>query len=328
MSRDRCIYPKIALVSVIVSFFVFQQFPATAQTSTQTLATVDQTDISRQELDREMRMVSFKLTRQGRPVSLAELTKYEKEILETLISRVLMLNQAEVLDVGVKESLVSKAMDELKASFEGENAYQTELEKMGFTEEMMERQVREGLVIRELLDKEVLKGTLVSDEQVSAFYKENPERFKQPAQVKASHILIEVSQDASATKKEKARTTLQGLKQRIESGASFSVMAQEYSDCPSKARGGDLGFFTKEQMVPPFSEAAFELSPGEVSDLVETRFGYHLIKVTERKPEHTLAFNDVKKEISARLRREEEGKRINAYLKKLESEAEIQRYPL
>ena len=89
-----------------------------------------------------------------------------------------------------------------------------------------------------------------------------------------------------------------------------------------------MGFFSREQMVQPFSEAAFALQPGQVSDVVTTRFGYHLIRLTERKKAQTMAFNDVKEEISNRLRQEQEEKRIADYLEKIKKTADIQRLPL
>ena len=146
--------------------------------------------------------------------------------------------------------------------------------------------------------------------------------------MKASHILIQVPADADEAKKAAALASIQSLKQRIDKGENFANLAMEYSDCPSKAKGGDLGFFSREQMVQPFSEAAFALQPGQVSDVVTTRFGYHLIRLTERKKAQTMAFNDVKEEISNRLRQEQEEKRIADYLEKIKKTADIQRLPL
>jgi peptidyl-prolyl cis-trans isomerase C len=168
----------------------------------------------------------------------------------------------------------------------------------------------------------------VSDQQVRAYYDENPNLFRKPEQVKASHILVQVPQDADEAKQATALATIQGLKTRIDNGENFATLAQEYSDCPSKAKGGDLGFFSREQMVPPFSEAAFALEPGQTSDVVQTRFGYHLIRATEYQAEQTMAFNDVKDAISKRLRQEQEGEKIDAYLEKLKEHADIQRFPL
>jgi peptidyl-prolyl cis-trans isomerase C len=184
------------------------------------------------------------------------------------------------------------------------------------------------LSIKNLIDAEVLQRISVSDQQVRAYYDDNPNLFRKPEQVKASHILVQVPEDADDAKQAEAMAAIQGMKTRIGKGENFAALAQEYSDCPSKAKGGDLGFFSREQMVPPFSEAAFALEPGQTSDVVKTRFGYHLIRATERQAEQTMAFNDVKDAISTRLRQESEGKKIDAYLEKLKEHADIQRFPL
>ena len=292
------------------------------------VAKVDGTFLSREELNREMRLVSFKLTRQGRPVSIEQLKQYEKDIRETIINRVLMLQQTEKLEIVVKNGLVNKAMGEFKAGFKNEKAYSANLAKMGLTEIMLHEQIQEGLTIKALLEKYVLKGITVPDEQVHSYYTNNPNLFKSPEQVKASHILIKVPANADQAEKEKALITIQGLKSRVAKGENFATLAQDYSDCPSRAKGGDLGFFARKQMVSPFSKAAFDLAPGETSDVVETRFGYHLIRVTERMEVQTLAFSDVKKQIAGRLQREKEEQRIGAYVSKLKKKADIQRYSL
>ena len=157
---------------------------------------------------------------------------------------------------------------------------------------------------------------------------EHPDQFRRPEQVKASHILIEVPADASAGKKAEALASIRELQKRIKNGENFANLAMESSDCPSKTKGGDLGFFSQEQMVQPFSEAAFALQPGQVSDVVTTRFGYHLIRVTDRREAQTMAFNDVKAAISNHLRQEQEEKKIDAYLKNLKKHADIKRFPL
>jgi peptidyl-prolyl cis-trans isomerase C len=292
------------------------------------IARVNDTDLLRQDLDREMKLVSLKLARQGRPVNDEQLKRYEGDIRETLVNRTLLLQQAQSMGIDVKESLVAKALDEFKAAFKDEAAYNKALDEMGFSEAMLKEQIKKGLTIKALVDQAVLKKVSVSDQQVRAYYDENPNLFRKPEQVKASHILVQVPQDADDAKQATALATIQGLKARIDNGENFATLAQQYSDCPSKAKGGDLGFFNRKQMVPPFSEAAFALEPGQTSDVVQTRFGYHLIRATEYQAEQTMAFNDVKDAISKRLRQEQEGKKIDAYLEKLKKHADIQRFPL
>jgi peptidyl-prolyl cis-trans isomerase C len=292
------------------------------------IARVNDTDLLRQDLDREMKLVSLKLARQGRPVNDEQLKRYEGDIRETLVNRTLLLQQAQSMGIDVKENLVAKALDEFKAAFKDGAAYNKALEEMGFSEAMLKEQIKKGLTIKALVDQAVLKKVSVSDQQVRAYYDENPNLFRKPEQVKASHILVQVPQDADEAKQATALATIQGLKTRIDNGENFATLAQQYSDCPSKAKGGDLGFFNRKQMVPPFSEAAFALEPGQTSDVVQTRFGYHLIRATEYQAEQTMAFNDVKDAISKRLRQEQEGEKIDAYLEKLKKHADIQRFPL
>lgn len=301
---------------------------AVEATPTTQIARVNDTTLLRQDLDREMKLVSLKLARQGRPVDAGQLKQYEGDIRETLINRTLLLQQAQSMGIEVKDGLVTDALEEFKTAFPDDTAYRNTLTEMGFTEETLKGQIRDGLTIKALVDKEVLQKVSVSDQDVRKYYDDNPNLFRQPEQVRASHILIQVPENADEAKKEEALAVIKGLKTRVDKGENFAVLAQEYSQGPSKTKGGDLGFFSRDQMVAPFSEAAFALEPGQTSDVVQTRFGYHLIRVTERQNEQTLAFNDVKEAISGRLRQEQEGKKIDAYLEKLKEHTDIQRFPL
>ena len=301
--------------------------PAAEATDGQ-IAQVNGSALMRQDLNREMKLISLKLARQGRPMDDAQLKRYEGNIRETLISRTLLLQQSQTLGISVKDSLVDKALDEFKNGFKDDAAYRKALDEMGFTEATLKQQIKEGLTIKALIDKEVMQKVSVSDQQVRAYYDENPNMFRRPEQVRASHILIQVPQGADQAKRDQALATIKALKVRIDNGEDFASLAMENSEGPSKAKGGDLGFFGREQMVKPFSDAAFALQPGQISDVVETQFGYHLIKVTERQDEQTMAFNDVKEAISSRLRQEEESKKIDAYLENLKEHADIKRFPL
>jgi peptidyl-prolyl cis-trans isomerase C len=318
--------------AVLVLFLAAMLLPAptafAADAPAGQIATVNDTVLMRQDLDREMKLISFKLARQGRPVDDAQLKRYESNIRETLINRTLLLQQSKSMGIEVKASLVTKALDEFKAAFNDDKAYQQTLNEMGFTEETLTTQIQDGLTIKQLIDKEVIQKLSLSDQQVRAYYDDNPNLFRRPEQVKASHILVQVPENADEAKRAEALATIQALKARIDNGENFATLAMEHSDCPSKAKGGDLGFFGREQMVKPFSDAAFALQPGQISDVVQTRFGYHLIRVTERQAEQTMAFNDVKESISTRLRQEQEGKKIDAYLQDLKEHADIKRFPL
>lgn len=293
-----------------------------------TIARVNDTVLLRQELDREMKLVAMIFEREGRPLSDKQLVRSEKDMRETLINRALLFQKSQAMGIEVEKKRVEKALDQFKAGFADDQAYQKSLADMGFSEEEFIEQLQKGLAIKAVLDKEVIHHITVSDDQVRAYYDNNPRWFRMPEQVKASHILIKVPKNADKKAQAKALAIIEDLKTRISSGENFSVLAQQYSDGPSKAKGGDLGFFTRDQIIPPLSEAAFAMEPGQVSDIIKTRYGYHLIRTIERKPESTMAFTEVKEAIFKRLHQEKEEKAIGNYLEHLRKNADIQRFPL
>lgn len=133
-------------------------------------------------------------------------------------------------------------------------------------------QMKENFINQYAINK-IMQEATVTDEEVEKFYKDNEEEFGESNMVKASHILVEDLEEAKKIKSE------------LDDGADFADLAQEYSSCPSKDRGGDLGFFGKGAMVKEFEDAAFAMEVGEISEPVKTQFGYHIIKVTDKKVE-------------------------------------------
>ena len=155
---------------------------------------------------------------------------------------------------------------------------------MGIAIETMRTQVGQASAIQKLLEMEVYPQAMVSEKESRIFFENNPQYFKRPEEVKASHILIQVAPDANDEEKLAARKKIEDIQKKIEAGDDFADLARQYSEGPSNVNGGDLGYFDRKKMVKPFSDAAFDLKPGQVSDIVETQFGYHLIKVYDKKP--------------------------------------------
>jgi len=161
---------------------------------------------------------------------------------------------------------------------------------------------------------------------VRAYYDGHRDFFKQPERIRASHILIKVDPKADVAQKAAARRQLEQIQQKLAAGEDFASLARQYSQGPSSSRGGDLGFFRRGQMVKPFEDAAFALKPGEVSGIVETPFGYHLIKVLEKKPETIATFDQSRSRIEQYLRQEKIRKQVSELVEKLKQNAVIQRY--
>ena len=194
---------------------------------------------------------------------------------------------------------------------------------MGLTKEGFQDEIRQDMMIQALLDGQLKDVKKVSAEDVSAFYRDHPESFRSPEQVRASHILIAVDSGASEEERAQKRLELAKLKGEIEKGTDFAQLASQHSDCPSKARGGDLGYFPRGKMVKPFEDAAFGMKVGEVSDIVETQFGYHLIKVTDHQEPKQATLDDVKDQIENLLNRQAKDEAIGQYIAKLRESAKI-----
>jgi len=144
----------------------------------------------------------------------------------------------------------------------------------------------------------------VDEAAMRAYYDAHPGEFEVAESVRARHILLELPADAPGAEADKARVELLKLKARLAKGESFATLAEKHSDCPSSARGGDLGWFSRQAMVAPFAEAAFALEPGAVSDPVRTEFGWHLIKVEERREAGTKTFEEAAQSIRQQLAEE------------------------
>lgn len=134
-------------------------------------------------------------------------------------------------------------------------------------------------------EEKVVPGT-ITDTEIEDYYTKHNKEFQEPEQVRARHILIK-----------EGRLVIENILKEIKAGRNFEELAEKYSSCPSKARGGDLGFFGRGQMVKPFEDAAFSLKPAEISDIVETQFGFHIIKCEERKEARTRPLDEAKEEI-------------------------------
>ncbi len=154
----------------------------------------------------------------------------------------------------------------------------------------------------------------VTDSEIEAFYERNKDSYTRPKQVRVRHIVIREDQNAGAQNGEQARQTLLELKTRLQQGVSFQALAREHSQGPSAEQGGSLGWIKHGDTVKPFEEAAFSLQPGQVSDPVQTQYGWHLIKVEDKKTEGIKPLEAVRDKIRQRLARNKAADHLDAKL--------------
>lgn len=204
-------------------------------------------------------------------------------VLDQLIAFELLSQEAQSRKITVTDKEVRAQLETLRTQFPDEAAFLKALKQRGLSLANLEAETRRELVADKVLKQEVDPKVNVGPQEAAEFYKQNPERFRTPEQVRASHILIKVDAKADQAAKQAARSRAADLVQQLEKGADFATLARKHSEDGSASSGGDLNYFPRGQMVKPFDEAAFALDVGELSDVVETPFGYHIIKVTDRK---------------------------------------------
>jgi peptidyl-prolyl cis-trans isomerase C len=201
--------------------------------------------------------------------------------------------------------------------------FKTLIEAYGSDYEKVKEQIKRGLGYEKLMETKWGGQTDVNEAQAREFYNQNIERFKQPEQIRASHILIKSEPDDSNEAKVQAKAKTQQLLEKVKAGDDFGELAAANSSCPSAAQGGDLGYFSRGQMVLPFEQAAFRMEPNQVSDIVETRFGYHIIKVTDKRPAKTLTFEEARADIINTLEQQKKSEFVERFVEELRSQARI-----
>jgi peptidyl-prolyl cis-trans isomerase C len=273
-----------------------------------------------------MNRVQQRLFRMGKPPNDSQLSEIRKEVLENLINGELFYQESQKQGITVDEAAIDEQLNKLKERFPSDAEFKSALNKANLSEDAIKSELERGMTIQQFIDKQFVQKITVSDTESKAYYDSHPDLFKQPEQVRASHILIKVDSGAGESQKAEAHKKLEEIQEKAQKGEDFAALAREFSQGPSSARGGDLGYFRRGQMVKPFEEAAFALRPGEVSDIVETEFGYHLFKVIDKKPETTIAYKDIKDRLEQHLKQGKVQREISVYVEKLKEGAKVERF--
>ncbi len=313
----------VALALILVSAV---GFAADKKAPGDRVAVVNGTIITRGEFDRVLDSELRRAAQSGQQIPGAQMAKIENSILDRLIVGELLFQESKKKGIQVKPETVTEQLMTIKQRFPSEAEFKKALEENNMTESKISADIKRDVAIQRLLDKEVDQKVKITDEESKTFYDKNLQLFQQPERVKASHILIKVDEGAPEEKKAEARKKIKEIQQKVQNGEDFAALAKTYSEGPSGPKGGDLGSFGRGQMVKPFEDAAFSLKPNETSDIVETRFGYHLIKVVEKQPAKKIAYADAKDRINKRLKDQKLRTERQLYFDKLKKDAKIEKF--
>ena len=287
-------------------------------------AVVNGTVITQNALNFETQRFLEQMARQGQVPGEDMMPQVRKDVLSRMIEEELLYQESQSKAITVPEERITAELTSIKERFPSEKEYLEALAGIDMSEADLAQKITRGVAIEELITTHVVQEVTVSEEESRAFYDQNAGMFEKPEQVQARHILIKTAEDATEDQKKEARRKIDDVRQKVVDGGDFAALAKEYSEGPSNVRGGDLGYFSRGQMVKPFEDAAFALQQGEISEVVETQFGYHIIEVTDHQPASVVAYETVSAQIIEHLKQEKGRRQFLQYVETLREKADIQ----
>lgn len=332
------LYPQrinlLIIVVVSICLFTGPAWADEAASSGKEIASVNGKGISKSQYERQLSAFKKRAAHKGRQLSDAELTAIKNRTLENLINVELLYQQSQKEGIKVDDRAINKKIKMFTKHFSkepgdkmaDEAAYKKALKRMHVSDEELRAEIQRSLAIRQLIDTNVLQKIKVTDEESKKYYNNNLKLYWQPEQVKVSLISIKVKPDAKESEKTQAREKIEMVQKKIKQGEDFGKLAKTYSEGPNAQKEGAWGYLKKDKKADPIRDAAFALNVGDVSGIVKTRFGYHLIKVIDKKPAGPVSFEKVQPMIEKRLKKEKEKTEIETYIENLKKSAKIERF--
>ena len=246
------------------------------------------------------------------------LPKLEEKALDQAVGAKLLLDRAQQLDVPVTGADIDAEVAKVVMQVGGEENFKKALEAQGITEIAFRKELEKGAKVNKLVEQACAGVPDPTEDEVAAFFEAHKAEFVTPPQVLCQHILVKGSDDSALDK-------IKAIRERIvNGGADFAEEAKKNSDCPSGQEGGSLGWFGRGMMVPEFDKVAFEMKKGEVSGVVSTQFGYHIIYKADEKGGGEQTLVDVHDQIKDLLRHEARGRAMDSFVAELKANAKIE----
>ncbi len=283
------------------------------------IATVDGTAVDAEAF----RASISRYVRPGLKIPESRMKKVKSRLLDRLIDDTLISNLAKSQGVKVSHKTLAEEYKDYTGRFKTEGHYANYLKHSKLTPELVKEQIKVRVSLETILTD---RGELsVTPDEAKKFFEDHPNLYQQRESVHAAHILIKVSKDAEQADQEAAEKRIRDIHEELKKGADFSELAKKHSEGPSKSRGGDLGFFGHGQMVQEFDKVAFSLEPNTISDPVRTVFGWHIIKMLEKKEGEQKDFAEIKPKLLDSLKRKKLAVAKRKLLSTLRKQAKIER---
>jgi peptidyl-prolyl cis-trans isomerase C len=209
-----------------------------------------------------------------------------------------VLQSPEAASVIVTERQVNEAVLQIRERFSDEESFISELEKNGLTLESLQRALLRQCKVENILESIASKATPVSDVEIDIYYHMHPEKFRRPEQRSARHILITINEEYSENKRENALLRISEIAEKLKHKPhKLAALAMKHSECPTALQGGELGTFIRGQLFPEIEEALFKLKEGQISDIVESEVGFHIVQCVKIDTAESMSLNKARPKI-------------------------------
>ena len=268
------------------------------------IATINDQPVTRANLDQEIGSMIRRMSDRPLPPEAVDQLRpqLEPQALEQLALKVQLEAYADTNGVTVPEASPAAEIAKLKSRFPDESSFEQALSSQGMTIDSLKQEIKKEMILSFAVEHYMKTVPDPTTESMETYYKDHAADYGSGESVTASHILVGITPEDTGTEKEAKQDKAEDLRKQLVDGSDFAALAKEHSSCPSGQRGGDLGTFERGQMVPAFESAAFALKPGEISEVVETQFGYHVIRVSEHTQGVTPPFSEVQDQVEKTMR--------------------------
>lgn len=258
------------------------------------------------------------------PVTERQREKALKQLIDTMISEKLILNEVRKLRLEATPSEIEQAISDVRRQNNMTDEQLREaVKRQGLNFTQYRAEIKRQLERAKVVGVKVRSRIKITDEDIRNYYTQNVNVVKTDKSVHVRHILLLLPSDAPPEGVEKTRKLAEEIRQRILGGEDFAELAQQYSDDPSRNKGGDLGFLQRGMMVPEFEEVVFKLKEGEISQVVRTEFGFHIIQALELKQPEVMPLEEVKDQIRSKLYQQALEQEMEQWLEELKRSTHI-----
>ena len=289
------------------------------------VAKVNGQDIHNNDILRQLKKTLKNYKDRGIPLTAEEEKITAKKLIENEIGRALLLQKGNEINAHVSDEALDRKLRKVKSSFKSDSIFEHELKNRKLTLDQYKKELKIDLLMQQVIDQEIEPKIKISEKDIQSFYEKNEEKFYMDKKARASVILVKAKRGNTKSEKS-AQEKIESILEKIKNGSTFNEMATKYSQDSLAPKGGDLGYFTKNQIFGAFSSRAFDMKVNEVSSVFKTGLGFHILKLTDLIEGKIMSLDRAKTRIEKILRKNKVGNATRNYVETLKQKSKIKMY--